>query len=251
MDDPEKREGIEPGALSLYQRFWMAGGAKWDPFLLPRCQPASMKNEPRPGVYELGLSLSNDASTIVPVYVGMSSKASERLRCHQDGKSHLADLIRRASMEKFTIWRRVRYVETSLQAERWEARFLISYDYAWNESLNGPKRNIKLVNKACCCLTCGVDVVSKPLRDNGNERVSSMMILSSTVRSLGLELGMLAMVLQILLSITMTCIVAIQLTPTYFDEAGNMMDATQCLLGVNSQGQSLCTYAYIASGKFC
>ncbi|KAL4525795.1 hypothetical protein Ndes2437A_g04228 [Nannochloris sp. 'desiccata'] len=203
-----------------------------------------------PGLYELGISMPQAKFTVVPIYLGQSSNVRSRHLAYTRDGDHLKDIMVSMVNNGHTLWQRVRYLETGLQAQRWEARFLVDYDYAWNGQLNPKKRYVKLEHRDCCCCTLGVDVISP----QGSGTVTSPLtisLLATPLKNCSSWTWYLSLTLQILFSITIICIVALQLSVKPTGDAG-VPGATQltseCLLGVDSQGNSLCVYSYAAAG---
>lgn len=252
MDDPEKRETAEPALISSYRRFW-AGSGTWEPWILPGWKQYNYAHDTKalPGVYEFGLSMSRcytRTTTVVPLYVGMSTNVQKRHSSYLADGSHLAELMQKSSQDGYTIWRRIRYLDTKLQAERWEARFLTQYDYAWNAQLNPPKRNMDLVEHHCCCCPIGIDVVTRELGNNRQNGTSVSSLLSTPMKKSVFYVIMVGIALQIILSIAIICITSEQLTARYIADNGETI-ISECFLGLNSNGNSLCTYTYVVSGN--
>ena len=112
---------------------------------------------------------------------------------------------------------------------------LSSFTDAWNSQLNPKKRNVRLEYRNCCCCAVGVDVIS-PAEDS---RVS---LLSAPLQSCTGFTWKACLVLQTLVAITIICIVAVQLSEVPQGQT------SQCLLGVDSHGNSLCIYTYVMAG---
>jgi hypothetical protein len=139
---------------------------------------------------------------------------------------------------------------TSLQAERWEARCLTEFDYAWNTKLNPPKREVKLVHRDCCCFAVGVDVISVSRdKDGASLSKNTISLLADPLKRSAKGIASTAVILQVLCAITAVCIVAEQLSVEATGQPGDVQLTSQCLLGVSSQGSSLCTYTYILAGS--
>ena len=113
MDEPPVREGENPGALSLYQRFWSAA-TPWTPFILPhpwQSGPAMERTQTQPGTYEFAVSMPQAPSTLAIVYLGQSSNVRNRhLTYTRTQGDHLKDLMEPMVAQGHTIWQRVRYL---------------------------------------------------------------------------------------------------------------------------------------------
>jgi hypothetical protein len=137
-----------------------------------------------------------------------------------------------------------------LQAQRWEARFLVDYDYAWNGQLNPKKRKVKLNHRDCCCCAIGVDVIS-PEGSGTDTKPLTVSLLATPLKNCTSYTWYSSICLQILFTITIICIVALQLTSKRTGDPsipGSTQLTSECYLGVDSQGNSLCVYAYVVSG---
>lgn len=116
---------------------------------------------------------------------------------------------------------------------------------AWNAQLNPRKRDVRLEHRDCCCCAVGVDVVN-PV---DGARVS---LLAAPLQSCTSHVWTVSLIFQVLLSITIICIVAVQLSDYSYRKDPKDITSTlinyQCLLGTDSQGNSLCIYTYVVSG---
>ena len=249
LDDPPPREAQDPGVLTAYRRFWR-DSTPWQTFIVPPWSPGEALTSTRtePGVYELGISVLPAHTTVIPVYIGQSSNIRSRHLAYLRGGDHIKELVVPLVSSGYTIWQRVRYVRTPLQAQRWEAKFLVDYDYAFNAQLNPPKRDVRLEYRDCCWCTVGIDVITMSTERsiaNGRRRTSSVgssppptlangggtagcpphlaltveteeplsrvHLLTSPLRSCARDTWIVCLVLQIFVSITIIAIVAAQL----------------------------------------
>ena len=126
---PPEKEAFSPGSLSIYSRFWVAG-SPWQLMLsqgyIPG--PATDRVPPLPGVYELGITTKTSPNAVVTVYVGKSSNLKARQQQYLRNGDHLSSLVNAILEEDCYIWYRYRVLKSDLQAQRWEARFLLDYD---------------------------------------------------------------------------------------------------------------------------
>jgi hypothetical protein len=111
MAEPPPREGENPGSLSTYHRFW-AGASPWTPLILPpwNTGPAMNNTKTEPGVYELGISMPQAKSTVVPIYLGQSSNVRSRHLAYCREGDHLKDIMVGLVNSGYTVWQRVRYL---------------------------------------------------------------------------------------------------------------------------------------------
>lgn len=126
---PPEKEAFYPGPLSIYSRFWVAG-SPWQLLLSPGWGPgpATDRVPPVPGIYELAISRKPAPNALVTVYVGKSSNLRARQQQYLRDGDHLASLVHAILEEGCCIWYRYRVLKSDLQAQRWEARFLLDYD---------------------------------------------------------------------------------------------------------------------------
>jgi hypothetical protein len=121
---------------------------------------------------------------------------------------------------------------------------------AWNGQLNPKKRNVKLEHRDCCCCAIGVDVVS-PQGIGLDPTPLTVSLLATPLKNCSSWTWYFSLLLQILFSITIICIIALQLSVRPTGEAGvpgTTQLTSECLLGVDSKGNSLCVYSYVAAG---
>lgn len=246
---PILREHIDPEdtLLGIYKSFW--DGCPWEVFLIPdgpdgrvRVHGESGSVPAKPAVYEFALVMRDCTHAKVPVYIGESTNVQQRHRSYaQDGSSLAALINEMVGKRKYLLYRRVHVVENKNQAERWEARFLILFDYAWNAKLNVGKRNLEISVVSCCCFLPGVRVVSE---DGSNKSL----IVSKQNIALCWYLYAVIYVMEVV-----SCIIVVVLIATKLDAAlvvigeGEQAGATRvCWVGADPLDSVLCTYGYVS-----
>lgn len=120
MDDPPRRETVEPALNSLYRRFWKDCADGWNVFMVSGRGPgmeswvlgdAHGKSKRLPGVYEFGLSLRHRGEpVVVPVYVGKATKVKERHLSYVRDGSHLRKYFEQSVEQGYVVWMRARYL---------------------------------------------------------------------------------------------------------------------------------------------
>lgn len=110
---------------------------------------------------------------------------------------------------------------------------------AWNKDLNPGKRAVYLEHRDCCCFPVGVDVVSPEVRTTS--------VLSAALRACSSHTDTAAITIQLLCALTIILIVALQLAGVPSGNPGDTQLVSQCLLGTDSQGRSLCVYTYVVA----
>lgn len=250
-DDPVLREHIDPEdtLLGIYKSFWE--GCTWEPFLVPgpqgqfaihnRCSILPAK----PAVYEFALVKRACTHAKVPVYIGESVNVKSRHRDYAQDGSSLATLMQDyVGNKKFLLYRRVHILESKNQAERWEARFLISFDYAWNAKLNVAKRDLEISEVACCCCLPGVRVVSQ----NCNNK--SLIVSKGNVTCLW-YLYVIIYLIELVASLTVIVLIATKLSAEVVvfsgegEEAGTAAKKV-CLIAEDPTKSFYCTYGYVS-----
>lgn len=246
-ETPPCREQIDPEdtLLGIYKSFW--DGCRWELFLVPGAhgevvlhgQCGSVPG--KPAVYEFALTTRDCMHAKVPVYIGESNNVQNRHRSYAQDGSSLAPMFQEMiGGRKFLLFRRVRIVENKNQAERWEARFLISFDYAWNAKLNVGKRDLQISQVQCCCFLPGVMVVSDAT-PSGNR---ASMIVSSQYMACMWYVYALVYLLEVV-----SCITVIALLATRLDAdllvVENQEAARVCWIGDNPSESFYCTYGYV------
>lgn len=246
FDRPKIREGSDPSILSSYQRFWE--GSEWELFLVPdpthkgfsvadSVQVASSM----PGVYEFALARPDCSGSKVPVYVGESVNVQNRHRDYGKDGSSLQGLLQEYIARKhYLLFRRVKNVGSKNIAERWEARFLIEFDYAWNVKLNISRRDIELGTMDACCCKFGVSVI-----DTNSRR--RHYILSKPIQNLFRYAHLAASIVQIVCCIIIIVIVATKLDVVLSNltvEAPSSSSQPACFLSENISNDTYCNYAY-------
>ena len=112
--------------------------------------------------------------------------------------------------------------------------------------MNPRKRDVQLEHRDCCCCAIGIDVVNPA----DGSRVS---LLAAPLQSCTSHVWVASLVFQVLICITIICIVAVQLSnyavPNYPIDSTSTKLKYQCLIGVDSKGNSLCIYTYIVAGS--
>lgn len=153
------RELAEPGLFSssdkiAYRAFWSSGAeSEWQLFLRgddfeaargreetlagTRCLPE------QPGVYEFAL-VEADGRRRVAVYVGETNNLQRRHHKEYRGPAgaHLRAQFAGALAGGLEVWRRVRVVPSRAVAQAYQNAFLSTYDFAWNQVLNGARRQV-------------------------------------------------------------------------------------------------------------
>eukprot|EP00890_Picochlorum_soloecismus_P002239 jgi/Picsp_1/3015/NSC_01237-R1_transcripteion factor len=244
MDEPPSIEGMGVEELpvgSLYRRFW--DGCRWSVFLVDRQNSDGEVGvvavaESQAGVYEFGISLASGSGVIVPVYVGESKCVRNRFGQYKRDGSSLAVFFEEYLSQGYTVWSRVRYLEDKNQAERWESRWLISYDYAWNTKLNIGPRKLSLEEHSCCCCMFGVHAFDETKKEGS-------LILSSPFRATVWYINTVSFMMQIILYITVLAIVVDQLDVS---AQSGPVQQNQCLLDPDPNNMSLCLYVYAMAG---
>lgn len=218
-DVPVAREGFtEAGMLSMYDGFWK--GCDWELFIIPEHHSGVVEQQwkvvgsalkAHAAVYEFAVTARVCPQAKIPVYVGESTNVQNRHRDYgKDGSSLREYFEEYVARRRLLLWRRTRYVRDKGQAERWEARFLISYDYAWNAKLNMAKRDINVSMHSCMwCCVLGVLVQSA----SRGRRTTHAVILTKPVNVAVWYTHLLCCMVQTIVSVSMISIVAIHLTP--------------------------------------
>jgi hypothetical protein len=87
----------------------------------------------------------------------------QRMEQYGDDGDHIRAYLDAALKDGYLVWRRLKYLKTKELAVSKEAKFLETYDYAWNAKDNGSKRQIKLKQTySCCCFCSALEVIEKP-----------------------------------------------------------------------------------------
>lgn len=245
-DDPPCREHLDPEdtLLGIYKSFW--DGCAWEPFLVPSPDGGFVLHRQcgtvpgKPAVYEFALVKRDCTHAKVPVYIGESNNVQNRHRSYAKDGSSLREMLQEMiGRQKFLCYRRVREVESKNQAERWEARFLISYDYAWNAKLNVGKRNLEISEVGCCCFLPGVRVESHV--DTLGRRRS--MIVSNQCSVLMWYLYAVVYLLEIVSCVTVLVLIATKLDADLVVE--NQKAVRVCWVGDTLSDSFYCTYGYV------
>ena len=248
-DDPPCREHLDPEdtLLGIYKSFW--DGCRWEPFLVPGPDGSFVLHGQcgtvpgKPAVYEFALVKRECTHAKVPVYIGESNNVQNRHRSYaKDGSSLRGMFEEMVGRQQFLCYRRVLEVESKNQAERWEARFLISYDYAWNAKLNVGKRDLKISEVGCCscCMPSLLQVESHVEGTPGRRR---SMIVSNQCVTLVWYLYAVVYLLEIVSCITVLVLIATILDADLVVE--NQKAVQVCWVGDTPSDSLYCTYGYV------
>jgi len=246
FDRPKIRESSDPSILNSYTRFWE--GSEWELFLVPdpTDQGFSVADSvkvasSRPGVYEFALARPDCTGSKVPVYVGESVNVQNRHRDYGKDGSSLQGLLKEYIARKhYLLFRRVKHVGSKNIAERWEARFLIAFDYAWNVKLNIARRDIELGTMDACCCKFGVSVTDTISRRRHY-------ILSKPMLNFFWYAHLVASIVQIVCCVIIIVIVATKLDVVLSNltvEAPLSSSQPACFLSENTSNDTYCNYAY-------
>ncbi|KAF6164723.1 hypothetical protein GIB67_040975 [Kingdonia uniflora] len=124
---------------------------------IERYRTHNLPNVCASGVYELGVAIDKtnlgrnghklDHCRVISLYVGKATNVRERLQTYGRSGDHLALLFKATFSTGNGVLYRWAPMKNEMEAGRVEALHLSKYDYAWNKSGNGFRRDDEILEK--------------------------------------------------------------------------------------------------------